>query len=90
MAGVLASRPSSFPSVEEAISWSLRTGMCRTREAACISMPSQLQLQRKQVGTRWKGEEEAFFLGRGGARMIDASCNRFCLRFVLSAVCPHG
>jgi protein phosphatase methylesterase 1 len=50
MAGVLASRPSSFPSVEEAISWSLRTGMCRSREAACISVPSQLELQGPKVG----------------------------------------
>mmetsp|Transcript_17840 Transcript_17840/g.38383 ORF Transcript_17840/g.38383 Transcript_17840/m.38383 type:complete len:374 (+) Transcript_17840:102-1223(+) len=43
MTGVLASRPTHFSSLEEAISWCTRTGMCRSKEAAAVSMPSQLR-----------------------------------------------
>jgi protein phosphatase methylesterase 1 len=42
MMGVISNRPSSFRSIQEAISWSGRTGQCKSKEAASISLPSQL------------------------------------------------
>ncbi|GIL46545.1 hypothetical protein Vafri_3510 [Volvox africanus] len=42
MMNVLAGRPSSFPSLEEAVAWAVRSGMSRNKEAAAVSMPSQL------------------------------------------------
>ncbi|KAG2439223.1 hypothetical protein HXX76_004585 [Chlamydomonas incerta] len=58
MMNVLAGRPSSFPSLEEAVTWAVRSGMSRNREAAAVSMPGQLQQQE---------EEEAGGAGAGGA-----------------------
>ena len=45
MAGVLAARPTYFESVQDAISWCGRTGVCRSKEAASVSLPSQLMRQ---------------------------------------------
>jgi len=42
MMGVIAARPASFTSPSAAISWSLRGGMCRCKDAAAVSLPSQL------------------------------------------------
>ncbi|GLC37763.1 hypothetical protein PLESTB_001474300 [Pleodorina starrii] len=45
MMNVLAGRPASFPSLEEAVAWAVRSGMSRNKEAAAVSMPSQLVQQ---------------------------------------------
>ena len=45
MMNVLAGRPASFPSLEEAVTWAVRSGMSRNKEAAAVSMPGQLQQQ---------------------------------------------
>lgn len=42
MMGIIAARPASFTSPSAAISWSLRGGMCRSKDAAAVSLPSQL------------------------------------------------
>ncbi|EFJ40833.1 hypothetical protein VOLCADRAFT_77814 [Volvox carteri f. nagariensis] len=42
MMNILAGRPASFRSVEEAVTWAVRSGMSRNKEAAAVSMPSQL------------------------------------------------
>ena len=52
MAGVLAARPGYFNSVGEAIAWCGRAGMCRSKEAAAVSLPSQLMLDQEE------GDEE--------------------------------
>ncbi|MEW5299451.1 MAG: hypothetical protein WDW36_002468 [Sanguina aurantia] len=43
MGTVLSHRPASFPSPEAAVSWALETRMCHNKEAAAISIPSQLR-----------------------------------------------
>eukprot|EP01129_Flabellula_baltica_P015437 TRINITY_DN7871_c0_g1_i1.p1 TRINITY_DN7871_c0_g1~~TRINITY_DN7871_c0_g1_i1.p1 ORF type:complete len:322 (-),score=52.07 TRINITY_DN7871_c0_g1_i1:34-960(-) len=43
MVAILQSRPHSFESPEEAISWSLRTGGYRKKDSARISVPGQLK-----------------------------------------------
>lgn len=42
MMHVVDSRPTQFKSIDEAIAWSIRTGMSKNREAAAVSIPSQL------------------------------------------------
>lgn len=42
MKAVLNSRPKQFRSVEEAVGWAVRSGMCKSKEAAGVSVPSQL------------------------------------------------
>jgi hypothetical protein len=39
---ILASRPKSFTSTEEAVNWALHTGTVRNAAAAAVSVPSQL------------------------------------------------
>ncbi|DBA69992.1 TPA: hypothetical protein ACH3X2_012343 [Trebouxia sp. C0005] len=54
MAIVLKQRPSSFPSQEAAVHWARRSGMSRSTEAACISIPSCLtQEVVGDSGSRW-------------------------------------
>ncbi len=43
MVNVLNGRPSSFASPQHAIDWAMRSHMSRNKEAAAISMPSQLR-----------------------------------------------
>jgi pimeloyl-ACP methyl ester carboxylesterase len=50
MAGFLASRPSEFASVREAVEWSVESGGTRNIESARISIPNQLS----EVGGVWK------------------------------------
>ncbi|GFR43760.1 hypothetical protein Agub_g4872 [Astrephomene gubernaculifera] len=52
MMNVLSGRPASFTSLEEAVAWAVRSGMSRNKEAAAVSMPSQL-LQRQGGGGPW-------------------------------------
>ncbi|KAG1657012.1 hypothetical protein FOA52_012013 [Chlamydomonas sp. UWO 241] len=59
MVGVLEARPASFASQEEAIAWALRSGMCKSKEAACISVPAQVV--RQQAGEQGSGH------GTGGS-----------------------
>jgi protein phosphatase methylesterase 1 len=42
MMNILAARPASFPSPEEAVAWAVRSGVSRNKEAAAVSIPSQL------------------------------------------------
>ena len=42
MHSVLRSRPKSFPSIEYAIEWSMKSGQVRNSESARVSMPGQL------------------------------------------------
>ena len=74
MVGVISNRPSTFRSIQEAIAWSGRTGMCKSKEAASISLPSQLvQCELEvEVGTRGgKGEEKALSaVGGGGEALV--------------------
>ena len=51
MTHVLSSRPSHFSSPQEAVQWALRTGMSKSKEAAAISLPSQLKEQQQQGET---------------------------------------
>lgn len=55
MVNVLSGRPTSFAAPEEAVAWALRSGMARSKEAAAVSLPSQLvaQGQQGQQGQRW-------------------------------------
>ena len=43
MQSVLRSRPKSFPSLNYAIEWSVRSGQVRNVESARVSMPGQLR-----------------------------------------------
>ncbi|WIA30381.1 hypothetical protein OEZ86_000467 [Tetradesmus obliquus] len=43
MMGVLNSRPAMFQSVQAAAEWAVRSGICKNRELAGLSLPSQLQ-----------------------------------------------
>ncbi|KAG2453592.1 hypothetical protein HYH02_001810 [Chlamydomonas schloesseri] len=52
MMNVLAGRPTSFPSLEEAVTWAVRSGMSRNKEAAAVSMPGQLEQQQDEAGPR--------------------------------------
>lgn len=45
MTSVLRARPRSFTTLNAAIQWSLRSGMCHNPEAACISVPAMLTQQ---------------------------------------------
>jgi protein phosphatase methylesterase 1 len=57
MAGFLASRPSEFKRVDDAISWSVKGGGVRNLESAKISIPSQL---REHEGVwRWRTDLNA-------------------------------
>jgi hypothetical protein len=42
MQAVLAARPASFPSLQAACEWALRSGTCKSKAAAGVSLPSQL------------------------------------------------
>eukprot|EP00126_Sphaerothecum_destruens_P015127 Sdes_comp9045_c0_seq1m478 len=42
MRGFLSSRPSSFPSLERAIEWSVRSGQVKNKRSARFSMPGQI------------------------------------------------
>lgn len=54
MATVLKQRPSSFNSQEAAVHWARRSGMSRSTEAACISIPSCLtQEVVGESGSKW-------------------------------------
>ncbi len=59
MVNVLSGRPASFAAPEEAVAWALRSGMARSREAAAVSLPSQLVAQgqgaeeQQGQGQRW-------------------------------------
>jgi len=48
----LNARPESFASPEEAIRWSLRSGIIKNRESAAFSVPRQLK--RTETGWTWK------------------------------------
>jgi hypothetical protein len=48
MMGVLNSRPAMFQSVQAAAEWAVRSGICKNKELAGLSLPSQL----KQVSLR--------------------------------------
>ena len=43
MQSFLRGRPKSFPSIENAIEWSLKSGQVRNSDSAQISMPGQLR-----------------------------------------------
>lgn len=47
---ILAKRPQSFQSIEDAVHWALHTGTVRNAEAAALSIPSQL---RQTSGGEW-------------------------------------
>ena len=49
MTTILEKRPSSFKDPQAAIEWAIDQNLCRSRRAAAISMPSQLQ----QQGDKW-------------------------------------
>lgn len=55
MAAVLAARPPGFPSLEAACDWAVRTGTCKNREMAGVSLPSQLVQQVRNRGGRVEG-----------------------------------
>lgn len=42
MTALLASRPADFASPSDAVTWACRTGMCKSRDAAGVSVPSQV------------------------------------------------
>lgn len=42
MDAVLSNRPQHFSTTSEAIHWALRSGMCKNKVAAAVSLPSQL------------------------------------------------
>lgn len=43
MTAVLQARPPSFPSLEVACDWAVRSSTCKNREMAGVSLPSQLK-----------------------------------------------
>ncbi|KAJ9533214.1 hypothetical protein QJQ45_018358 [Haematococcus lacustris] len=56
--GVVASRPTSFPSASQAVSWALATGMARCPEAAAISIPAQLRQLIEEPAAAQGGEQQ--------------------------------
>ena len=53
MPQILASRPHSFPTIHDAICWAYRQKICRSLEAAAISIPSQLIQTSTSEGGDW-------------------------------------
>lgn len=53
MMSVLNSRPHQFSSIQAAVDWAVHTGMCKSQEAAGVSVPSQLQQHADGVW-RWR------------------------------------
>lgn len=84
MMGIVARRPKCFASPEAAVAWALRTGMCKVREAACISVPAQLQ----QQGADRPGVHE----GRGPGEQGGGAGSSWGWRTDLAATQPfwHG
>lgn len=70
MVGVISNRPSSFRSIQEAIAWCGRTGQCKSKEAASISLPSQLIQSEIEVEVDHGGgsREDKAGLGPGVSR----------------------
>ncbi|KXZ52855.1 hypothetical protein GPECTOR_8g237 [Gonium pectorale] len=64
MMNVLAGRPASFGSLEEAVTWAVRSGLSRNREAAAVSMPGQLVQQRPVGGEGEEADKPASASGR--------------------------
>lgn len=59
MLGIVCRRPKHFASPEAAVTWALKTGMCKSREAAAISVPSQLVFQSRQAaGEQSQGQQQ--------------------------------
>ncbi|MEW5312924.1 MAG: hypothetical protein WDW38_004522 [Sanguina aurantia] len=59
MGTILSHRPTSFPSPEAAVSWALETRMCHNKEAAAISVPSQLRPHTKRDHTTGSSESSS-------------------------------
>ncbi len=57
MVGVLAARPGHFHTMGEAIEWAMRSGMCKNRDAAAVSLPSQLSWEAEDVSLSSEGVE---------------------------------
>uniref|UniRef100_A0A5S6QL61 Protein phosphatase methylesterase 1 n=1 Tax=Trichuris muris TaxID=70415 RepID=A0A5S6QL61_TRIMR len=57
MKGVLSSRPSSFPSMEKAIEWSVRSEQVRNVESARVSMPGQVKPEASVAECDGEGSE---------------------------------
>lgn len=55
--GVIAARPTSFSSPTAAVAWALRGGMCRCKDAAAVSLPSQLKQAKQQQPLGGAGEQ---------------------------------
>ncbi len=51
MMGVIAARPTHFPSPSAAVHWAVKTGMSRNKAAAAISMPSQIRKSNSNTPT---------------------------------------
>jgi len=49
MQSILRGRPKEFPSLQNAIEWSVRSGQTRNLEAARVSMPGQLKSKSKGI-----------------------------------------
>ncbi|KAL6746134.1 Alpha/Beta hydrolase protein [Haematococcus lacustris] len=58
VSSVVASRPTSFPSASQAVSWALATGMARLPEAAAISIPAQLRQLIEEPAAAQGGEQQ--------------------------------
>ncbi|GAQ88359.1 alpha/beta hydrolase superfamily [Klebsormidium nitens] len=56
MQGVLAQRPSSFPSLDEAIRWAHRTSAVRNEESARVSVPSQMVRKENPERYEWRAQ----------------------------------
>lgn len=50
MMGVLHSRPAIFQSLQAAVDWAVRSGMCKNKEMAGVSLVSQLVASGSSVG----------------------------------------
>lgn len=53
MMGVLHSRPALFQSLQVAVDWAVRSGMCKNREMAGVSLVSQLVQSAGAEGDVW-------------------------------------
>eukprot|EP00850_Spirogloea_muscicola_P015630 SM000121S26027 [mRNA] locus=s121:420840:431708:- [translate_table: standard] len=66
MQSILANRPSSFPSLEKAIEWSVRCGSLRNLDSARVSVPSTLRQDPASGKYKWLTpleESEPYWLG---------------------------
>jgi len=75
MRGIVSSRPSSFPSPEAAVRWSLKCGAMRNVESARASLPDQIVRIRNQNEERTSDTEQSQSLSEEQASSGSSSSN---------------